>query len=156
MFGSIGPGEIIVIMALALLFFGPKKLPEIGRSIGGAMREFRKASSEFMEAMNQPAYEQEEHGSPVNHVEYPTQPALSDPENYETLPYGSDFYASEPGDPDSTLPDTANSDTLTSWTEASDDSAAATAELDSAVGEEAAPHTSDTPESAGGVPERTV
>lgn len=156
MFGSIGPGEIIVIMALALLFFGPKKLPEIGKSIGGAMREFRKASSEFMEAMNQPAYDQEEHAVPVNHVEYPTHTALSEPENYEALPYGSDFYASEPADPDSTLPDYANSDTLTQSAASHDPAAAASTELDSAVGEQAAPRVSDTPDSVGGVPERTV
>lgn len=105
---NVGPGELIVIMALALLFFGPKKLPEIGRSIGSAMREFRKASSEFMEAMNQPVYEQEETPPPVKSIEYPSTPALSDPENYEALPYGSDFYAtgsehSEHGD--STYPE---------------------------------------------------
>lgn len=47
MFGSIGLPEIIIILALALLVFGPKKLPEIGRSIGKALREFRRASDEI-------------------------------------------------------------------------------------------------------------
>ncbi len=40
-----GP-DLLVIMAIALIVFGPKKLPEIGQSIGKAMREFRKASEE--------------------------------------------------------------------------------------------------------------
>lgn len=47
--GSIGPFEIILILIVALLVFGPRRLPEIGRSVGKGMREFRKASSELRE-----------------------------------------------------------------------------------------------------------
>lgn len=47
MFGNIGLPEMVVIMAIALLVFGPKKLPEIGRSIGKALREFKKATEEI-------------------------------------------------------------------------------------------------------------
>jgi sec-independent protein translocase protein TatA len=47
MFGSIGPAELILIFVIALLVFGPKKLPEIGRSVGKALREFKKASDEI-------------------------------------------------------------------------------------------------------------
>jgi len=47
MFGSIGPTELILIFVVALLVFGPKKLPEIGKSIGKALREFKKASEEI-------------------------------------------------------------------------------------------------------------
>lgn len=43
--GWIGAGEIILILILVFIFFGPKKLPEIGRLIGKGMREIRKASS---------------------------------------------------------------------------------------------------------------
>ncbi|MFY9489151.1 MAG: twin-arginine translocase TatA/TatE family subunit [Solirubrobacterales bacterium] len=38
---NIGPLEIIVVLALALLIFGPKRLPELGRSLGNGIREFR-------------------------------------------------------------------------------------------------------------------
>jgi sec-independent protein translocase protein TatA len=38
---SIGPMELIIVLAIALLVVGPKKLPELGRSIGGGMREFK-------------------------------------------------------------------------------------------------------------------
>ena len=47
MFGNIGLPEMMVIMAIALLVFGPKKLPEIGRSVGKAMREFKKSTEEI-------------------------------------------------------------------------------------------------------------
>jgi sec-independent protein translocase protein TatA len=41
---NIGPAEIVVILVLALLVFGPKRLPEMGRSLGRTVREFRKAT----------------------------------------------------------------------------------------------------------------
>jgi sec-independent protein translocase protein TatA len=47
MFGNVGPAELILIFVIALLVFGPKKLPEIGRSVGRALREFKKTSEEI-------------------------------------------------------------------------------------------------------------
>jgi TatA/E family protein of Tat protein translocase len=47
MFGSIGGPEILLIFVLALLLFGPRKLPEIGRALGKTVAEFRKATAEF-------------------------------------------------------------------------------------------------------------
>ncbi len=41
---SVGPLEIVIVLVLALLVFGPKRLPQAGRSLGQAMREFRKAT----------------------------------------------------------------------------------------------------------------
>ena len=38
---NVGPMELIVILAIALIVLGPKKLPEVGRSIGRGMREFK-------------------------------------------------------------------------------------------------------------------
>jgi sec-independent protein translocase protein TatA len=46
--GSIGTPELIVVAVLALLVFGPKKLPEIGKNVGAAIREFRRASRDLM------------------------------------------------------------------------------------------------------------
>ncbi len=47
MFGSIGGPEILLIFVLALLLFGPRKLPEIGKALGKTVAEFRKATQEF-------------------------------------------------------------------------------------------------------------
>src|SRR5216110_4107271 len=44
---DIGLQEMLVIGVLALLVFGPSKLPELGRMVGRALREFRRASDEF-------------------------------------------------------------------------------------------------------------
>jgi sec-independent protein translocase protein TatA len=51
MFG-LGVPELIFIFLLALLIFGPKKLPEIGRTLGRGMSEFRKASNELTRTLN--------------------------------------------------------------------------------------------------------
>jgi TatA/E family protein of Tat protein translocase len=53
MFGSIGTNEIILIMLVALLLFGPKKLPEIGRTIGSTVRELKKAARDFTSSIEQ-------------------------------------------------------------------------------------------------------
>jgi sec-independent protein translocase protein TatA len=45
--GGLGGGEIAVILAIILIFFGPKKIPEIARSFGRGIREFKKASEEI-------------------------------------------------------------------------------------------------------------
>ena len=47
MFGPLGMPEIIMIFVVGLLLFGPRKMPQIGRSIGRALGEFRRASNEF-------------------------------------------------------------------------------------------------------------
>ena len=47
MLGTLGTPEMIFIFLLALLLFGPKKLPEIGRTVGKALTEFRRASNEL-------------------------------------------------------------------------------------------------------------
>ncbi len=50
MFG-LGIPELIIIFVIALIVFGPKKLPDLGKSIGRAMAEFKKASEEFQESV---------------------------------------------------------------------------------------------------------
>src|ERR1700759_4164211 len=47
MFGSLGMPEMIIILVIALIIFGPRKLPELGRSLGKSINEFKKASNEL-------------------------------------------------------------------------------------------------------------
>ncbi len=49
MFGRIGPAELILILIIALVVFGPKKLPEIGKAVGEAIRQFKKHSEKVTE-----------------------------------------------------------------------------------------------------------
>ena len=47
MFGSIGMTELVIILVIALIIFGPRKLPELGRSLGKSIGEFKRASNEL-------------------------------------------------------------------------------------------------------------
>jgi TatA/E family protein of Tat protein translocase len=47
MFGPLGGPELVLILVLALIVFGPRRLPEIGKSMGRLLHEFRKASHDF-------------------------------------------------------------------------------------------------------------
>ena len=49
--GSVGTPEILLVLVIALLLFGPQKLPELGKSLGRAIREFKKASAELQETI---------------------------------------------------------------------------------------------------------
>ena len=54
--GNLGFGEIVVILAIALLFFGPSRLPQLGKSLGEALNGFKKAmNGEDEKALNPPA-----------------------------------------------------------------------------------------------------
>jgi sec-independent protein translocase protein TatA len=53
MLGSIGMPELIVIFVIALVVFGPRKLPELGRSLGRGIAEFKKATNELQNTLEQ-------------------------------------------------------------------------------------------------------
>ena len=48
----VGPGELVVILLLALIVFGPGKLPEVGRALGRTINEFRRVSRQVEEDIN--------------------------------------------------------------------------------------------------------
>jgi len=115
MLPNLGPAELVLIMGIALLVFGPKKLPEIGRGIGNALREFNKARNDFMETINSETDRDDDRpsekarelpaaavatdfhpgdaGAPSGRkIEYPES---LDADSADALPYGADFHAVE-------------------------------------------------------------
>ena len=70
MFGSIGGPELIVIFVVALLIFGPRKLPELGRMIGRGLGEFRRAATDLRTTLD----------TEVSRLEKPTRPDAAPPE----------------------------------------------------------------------------
>lgn len=63
MFGTLGMQEILLLMGLALLIFGPKRLPEIGRTMGRAMGEFRRATTDLKRTLEYEADQEERRSS---------------------------------------------------------------------------------------------
>lgn len=57
MFPSIGVPELILILVVALIIFGPGKLPEVGKSLGKTIREFRRSSRDMVEDVTESAKE---------------------------------------------------------------------------------------------------
>ena len=76
-FGFGSPADIGVILVLALIIFGPKKLPEIGKQLGQAMREVRKVTDELTGAVH----------SVHQEVESAYKPILTPPTEYTNNPY---------------------------------------------------------------------
>ncbi len=60
---GIGMQELVFICVIGLIIFGPGKLPELGRALGKAIREFRKVSNGIMDDIDEPV---KKHESPVN------------------------------------------------------------------------------------------
>jgi len=65
MIGSLGVPELLFILVLALLVFGPRKLPEIGRTLGRAMGEFRRATSDLKRTLDVELSTEELHKPPA-------------------------------------------------------------------------------------------
>jgi sec-independent protein translocase protein TatA len=73
---NVGPAELAIVLIIALIVFGPKRLPELGRSLGKAIREFRGSVSgesheaeepEAIEPPKQPPAEADAESEPVAH-----------------------------------------------------------------------------------------
>lgn len=81
MFGSIGMPELILIFVVALLVFGPKKLPEIGKSLGKGLSEFKKASEELKKTIEDEIEAGKREASSVRQSVADTANAIVAPEN---------------------------------------------------------------------------
>jgi sec-independent protein translocase protein TatA len=65
MFGPIGMPELLIILTLALIIFGPRKLPELGRSLGRSLGEFKRASNELRNTLDEEIRIEEERARPA-------------------------------------------------------------------------------------------
>jgi len=63
MLGSIGMPELIIIFVIALIVFGPRKLPELGRSLGRGIAEFKKATNELQNTLEEEIRAEEKHSA---------------------------------------------------------------------------------------------
>lgn len=82
MLGSVGMPELIVIMLIALVIFGPRKLPELGRSLGRSLQEFKRASNELKSTLDDEIRIEEERDRQRQRVETtapPVTPAHEEP-----------------------------------------------------------------------------
>ena len=81
MFGSIGMPEMLIILVIALIIFGPRKLPELGRSLGKSLAEFKRASNELKNTLEEEIRldEQRTTQEAAKAKEVPTTPASSEP-----------------------------------------------------------------------------
>jgi len=78
MFG-IGMPEMIIILAIALIVIGPHKLPELARSLGKGLAEFKKATNDFQNTMREEANKAEEKPAPPQQVAAAEQAAVETP-----------------------------------------------------------------------------
>ena len=99
MFGSLGVPELIFIFALALLIFGPRKLPEIGRTIGRGLSEFRKASTDLKRSINAEMIEEEMRKSdPRNVLREPPTPRAEPSAEAESPDTAGELAAADSGE----------------------------------------------------------
>jgi TatA/E family protein of Tat protein translocase len=82
---DIGLQEMLVIGVLALLVFGPSKLPELGRMVGRALREFRRASDEFRSTVETNLHINEPDPPPVTSSEAPVEATAPLPSETEPI-----------------------------------------------------------------------
>jgi sec-independent protein translocase protein TatA len=82
MFG-IGMPELIVIFIVALLVFGPKALPDLGRALGRGLREFKRASEELKHGLNTDFRLEDEEKPPTQQASHPGE---SSPSASESVP----------------------------------------------------------------------
>ena len=78
MFGNIGMPELIIIFVIALIIFGPRKLPELGRSLGKSINEFKRASNELKNTLDEEIRIEESRSTERQQAPEPARPHVVD------------------------------------------------------------------------------
>ena len=78
MFGNIGMPELIIIFVIALIIFGPRKLPELGRSLGKSINEFKRASNELRNTLDEEIRVEEARSTERQRAPEPARPQPED------------------------------------------------------------------------------
>lgn len=78
MLGSIGMPELIIIFVIALIIFGPRKLPELGRSLGKSINEFKRASNELRNTLDEEIRVEETRNAERQRPAEPARPYVAD------------------------------------------------------------------------------
>jgi TatA/E family protein of Tat protein translocase len=89
--GPLGIPELMIILVVALIVFGPRKLPELGRSLGRSINEFKRASNELKSTLDEEIRVEERKAAepPAASFTSPTEPAaLPSPAAPETIARG--------------------------------------------------------------------
>lgn len=112
MFGPLGMPELIIIFVIALIVFGPRKLPELGKSLGKSLAEFKRASNELRNSLEEEIRVEEERERSAKATPAPvaaapavtTEPAV--PETPLTSPHDDEFYDRAQDEVSSTVAET--------------------------------------------------
>jgi len=79
MLGSLGMPELIVIFIIALIIFGPRKLPELGRSLGRGIAEFKKATTDLQRSLDEEIRDEERRAAPAAATETASAASAQEP-----------------------------------------------------------------------------
>ena len=96
MFGSIGMPELLIIFVIALIIFGPRKLPELGRSLGRSLGEFKRASNELRNTLEDEIRIEEQRDAQAAKSKAETAPRPTAVTTEDTNSVTSDAPASDP------------------------------------------------------------
>ena len=104
--GPIGVQEMIAIFLVALVLFGPKKLPELGRTIAKAITEFRRASNDLKATFEREMQSLERESESIKDVMHPIAAEIQSHSNFDYPYYDSGSYGTDAYDSTATNPST--------------------------------------------------
>src|SRR5271157_80999 len=104
--GTVGVQEMVVIFLVALVLFGPKKLPELGRTIAKAITEFRRASNDLKATFEREMQSLERESESIKDVMHPIASEIQSHTNFDYPYYDSGSYGTDAYDSTATNPST--------------------------------------------------